>query len=317
MSLRQALVAGGCPIDKVNVLIESNLSSIAPRNPSNTAYTTVSGDMAGDATSSSPYHPSGCMQINLSPLSKEFRPRHPTPFVSRGYSPVSKRESLFECEDKAVQVLQEEVADHSGNQYRTLLFAGLPLSVTLLDLTEVIRGGQLLQISLRDGDKYARVSFLDPVAAERFLMHSEQNGIFIKGHKVSVVWNDRQLSLTPHLAHRTASGATRNLMIRYCKKYMTDESIREDLDHIHNLQIVSIHHSGPHCVISLSSVQGATAARSCMYTRQKYKSVRIEFYPDECAQPIPEWQPKDYHMSKSPCIEIRNRFEVFLDDSDE
>lgn len=183
MSLRQALVAGGCAIETVNVLIESNISSIAPRTPSNTAFTTVSSDLA-DGGTSSPCHPPDYMQISLSPLSKEFHPRHPTQFHPRAYSPVLKADSLSEGEDGTAHVLQEKSPIHSGNQHRTLLLTGLPPSVNLLDLTKVIRGGQLLQISLRDGDNYARVSFLDPEAAERFLMHSEQSGIFIKGQQV-------------------------------------------------------------------------------------------------------------------------------------
>ncbi|KIW19832.1 hypothetical protein PV08_00407 [Exophiala spinifera] len=316
MSLRQALVAGGCAVETVNVLIESNLSSIAPRTSSNAAFTTVSSDMA-DTGGGSPCHPSDCMQISLSPLSKEFHPRHSTQFHPPAYSPVLKTESPSECEGKTAHVLQEKVPIHPETQHRTILLTGLPPSVNLQDLTKAIRGGQILQMSLRDGDKYARVSFVDPDAAEMFLLHSEQSGVFIKGQRVRVLWNDRQMNLTPHLANRTASGATRNLVIRHYKKYMTADSIRQDLDHIHNLQVVSIRYSGPHCFISLTSVQGACAARSCMHTRQKYKCVQIEFYPDECAQPLPEWRPKEYHLSKSPCIEVRNRFEVLLDDSEE
>jgi hypothetical protein len=69
---------------------------------------------------------------------------------------------------------------------------------------------------------------------------------------------------------------------------MTVESIKEDLGHIHRLEVVSIAFGdASHAFISLNSVSHSLVARSCMSSRLKYRSTRIEFYPDECGQSLP------------------------------
>ena len=90
---------------------------------------------------------------------------------------------------------------------------------------------------------------------------------------------------------------TRNLVIRFVKPEMTAESICADVEHIHQCEVVGLRFELGHAFLSLSSIQSATHARSCFLSRLKYKGTRIEFYPDECDQPLPEAS-QPMHVSK-------------------
>lgn len=133
--------------------------------------------------------------------------------------------------------------------------------------------------------------------------------------QVEVFWDDRQHFLPGYLAQRIHNnGATRNLVIRFAKADMTEKSICEDLDHIYRLEIVKVHFEFGHAWISLNSVQQAVTARSCMGSRFKYKGTRIEFYPDECAEPLPPYvkrQPQSQPAtlrSKKSTYSFNNKF---------
>jgi hypothetical protein len=140
--------------------------------------------------------------------------------------------------------------------------------------------------------------------------------------QIEVFWDDRQHYLQGHLARQIYSnGATRNLVIRFAKPDMTEESIREDLDHIHQLEIVSIRFEFGHAWVSLNSVQQAVTARSCMGSRFKYKGTRIQFYPDECAEPLPPYvrrqpQPQPALSSKKSGYSFNNRFATLTVDDE-
>lgn len=62
-------------------------------------------------------------------------------------------------------------------------------------------------------------------------------------------------------------GASRNLVIQEYDNRHTEEIIREDLDHIHNLVVVKIEFIGGSCYIGLNSVHNAIYARQCMLSR--------------------------------------------------
>jgi hypothetical protein len=68
--------------------------------------------------------------------------------------------------------------------------------------------------------------------------------------------------------------------------------IREDLEHIHNLVVISVAVSKGDIYISTNSVHNALFARTCMISRSLYKGLKIEWYPDECASPLPCIQEK-------------------------
>jgi hypothetical protein len=123
-----------------------------------------------------------------------------------------------------------------------------------------------------------------------------------------------------HIARRVHNGATRNLVIRFVKPALTAESIREDLEHIHQLEVVDIAFEEGHAFISLNGINRAVTARTCMSSRLKYKGSRIEFFPDECEEPLPgivKKQCKRPSPNKAATVSHMNRFALLLEESDD
>ena len=73
--------------------------------------------------------------------------------------------------------------------------------------------------------------------------------------------------LPGHVANKIAIGATRNLVIHNRSPKHTEEAIRDDLEHIHNLVVIKISVSGDNVYISTNSVHNAMFARTCMMSR--------------------------------------------------
>lgn len=95
--------------------------------------------------------------------------------------------------------------------------------------------------------------------------------------------------------------------------FRTPESIRDDLEHIHNLEVVGVSTvTGGHILVSTNDVSLAVTARTCMGSRSKYKGSRIEFFPDECCEPLPPIVRKAFqgvpHSVKSR--KFTNKFET-------
>ena len=68
---------------------------------------------------------------------------------------------------------------------------------------------------------------------------------------------------------------------------VTEEQIRDHLDHIHNLVVVDVYFRGRDVHISINSIHNALFARTCMMSRTIYKGTRFDWAPDECAAPLP------------------------------
>ena len=67
---------------------------------------------------------------------------------------------------------------------RTITFAGVPDNASLKDITDVVRGGMLLDVFLRTTDHVAIVSFLHEEDAVRFYEHARKHDIYIKNKRV-------------------------------------------------------------------------------------------------------------------------------------
>ena len=89
-------------------------------------------------------------------------------------------------------------------------------------------------------------------------------------------------------------------MIRGIHPGITEQRLREDLDHIHNLVIINISYQNGDAFLSLNSVHNALFARTCMMSRGLYKGMRIEWYADECAQPLPRSNVMSRKENSSP-----------------
>ena len=140
--------------------------------------------------------------------------------------------------------------------------------------------------------------------------------------QVEVSWNDRQFVLPGHVANKIGIGATRNLAIREVHPNITEECLREDLDHIHNLVVIGVSFRNGDAFIELNSIHNSLFARTCMMSRAAYKGMKIEWYADECAQPLPKIQhaPRKENMGPSPAKKpdiTVNRFQLLGIDGSE
>lgn len=124
-----------------------------------------------------------------------------------------------------------------------------------------------------------------------------------------------------HVASKIGRGATRNLVLRDVNPSITEQRLREDLDHIHNLIIISVSFIAGDVYLSLNSVHNSLFARTCMMSRATYKGMRIEWYPDDCALPLPKVQNaarKDNIPSPKPKATLMlNRFQLLNTDDDD
>lgn len=170
--------------------------------------------------------------------------------------------------------------------FRSVQLLNIPEDATYADITAVVRGGILFEISLMRRSSTAVITFAETAAAEAYYTHVRNNYLYIKNRKVSkpsqdtkfpfisnlnlqidIRWSDRFQVLHDHFAKRIANGATRNLILRNCNASHSEASIRHDLDHIHGLEIVSITFYKGTCHISTNSVPSAMYARTCMMSR--------------------------------------------------
>ncbi|KAK4043261.1 hypothetical protein C8A01DRAFT_32578 [Parachaetomium inaequale] len=201
---------------------------------------------------------------------------------------------------------------------RTLQLSNLADGTTHADIVNAVRGGMLLDIFLRNHDRAVSVSFLNSEDAKKFYDHVRRHDLYIRNKRVEVKWNDRQFVLPGHVANKIGMGASRNLVIQGYDNRHTEDIIREDLDHIHNLVVVKVEFIGGNCYIGLNSVHNAISARQCMLSRLRYKGKKIGYDVDECAQPYP--QPalkvrKEAPPPKKAFTAVPNRFQLLnLDD---
>ncbi|EGD84357.1 uncharacterized protein TERG_00639 [Trichophyton rubrum CBS 118892] len=210
----------------------------------------------------------------------------------------------------------------NGSDNRTVSIKNVPDRATHRDITAAVRGGALVDVFLRSRDHMASVSFADTKAAQDFYNYAKRCNLCILDRPVDVSWAERQYSLSSYLASQMTNGASRNLIIRGVHPNVTEAMIREDMKHIHNLIIVSLSFNHGNVYISTNSVQKATFARNCMMSRMPYRIMRIEYYHDECADPLPKI--KEVHArgpsrpTAKPLNPMANRFQMLhLDDSEE
>ncbi|KAH6698972.1 hypothetical protein BKA61DRAFT_621766 [Leptodontidium sp. MPI-SDFR-AT-0119] len=204
---------------------------------------------------------------------------------------------------------------------RTILLSNLPDGTTHAEITEVVRGGMLLDIYLRANDRNASVSFLEESAAQEFFRYVKRHDLYIRGKRAEIRWNERQFILPGHVANKISIGATRNLVIQNCNPKHTEEVIREDLEHIHNLVVIKVDFRGQNCYISTNSVHNSMFARTCMMSRATYKGAKIEWDSDECAGPLQRPYQSRENLpvkKKKENAAPKNRFELLnLDDDDD
>jgi len=76
-----------------------------------------------------------------------------------------------------------DVSAGAGQHLRTLYFAGLAERTTMRDLLNVIKGGKILSINMRNSG--ATVTFFD--GAAEFLHWTKRNDIYLHGRRVRLL----------------------------------------------------------------------------------------------------------------------------------
>ncbi|OJK03712.1 hypothetical protein ASPACDRAFT_111654 [Aspergillus aculeatus ATCC 16872] len=217
---------------------------------------------------------------------------------------------------------RSEASAATPTDQRTVMIRNLPDRVTYRDVVDAVKSGALVHVYLRARERIASVSFVEEAAARSFLQHSNTHGLLVAGKRVETLWNDRQFYVPPYVRNKICNGASRNLVLYNVHPNVTEWVIRKDLEHIHNLIVISVKFNNGNAYISTNSVHNALFARSCMMSRFTYKGTRIGFYPDECAQsqgkvPIgPRHGVQDASAGKS--TSVLNRFHILsLDGADD
>lgn len=218
----------------------------------------------------------------------------------------SHADSPDQEEDQHSEEQRAPVTDH-----RTIHITNLPEGTTHKDLVGILRGGMLADIYLRN-DKSAQVTFLE--GAQDFMAYVKKNDLYLHYKRLEFRWSDRQYRIPAHVAYKVAQGATRNLLIRNAaSRHLNTEQIADHLDHIHNLAVVEAKIVDGDAYISINSIQNALFGRTCLMSRSLYKGLRIEWYPDDCATPLPQPLPRLYQrLQNSPTNPMKsvNRFSV-------
>ncbi|RWA13876.1 hypothetical protein EKO27_g1257 [Xylaria grammica] len=208
--------------------------------------------------------------------------------------------------------------EHLGGTFTPSYSADGPTDVHIDSFHQIHKPQPLLRSNVTE--HIASVSFVREEDAVRFYEHARKNDIYIKNKRVFIKWADRHFILPGHVANKMAAGATRNLIIRRCGAHHTEDSVRDDLQHIHNLLVIKVEFIGGSCYIKTNSVHNAMFARTCMMSRAKYKGSKIEWDVDECDQPFEVVQKTSLRPqppAKTPVAGTRNRFDMLrLDDDD-
>jgi hypothetical protein len=261
-------------------------------------------------------------------------------FYARHYS-FGQEDGSFpsdpEKEEHPSPVAKTERQQYARSEQRTIVAKNLAERTTHKDIVEIVRGGVVLDIFLRANDRSASISFVEGAAAQNFMNHAKRNDIYIHGKRVRQIfgpyifvlthiqlefaWNDRQFVLPGHVANKIGIGATRNLVIRGIHPNITEQRLRDDLDHIHNLIIINLFFRNGDAYLSLNSIHNSLFARTCMMSRAMYKGLRIEWYPDECAQPLLKtpYTPRKENPQRSvkKSNPVTNRFQMLNMDGTE
>jgi hypothetical protein len=132
--------------------------------------------------SSSGNWPTDPSPISVSPDSYSFEDEKSSVTSSEKAEDVKVGDAIEDCGEK--QGIQGNDFENN-HEDRTLLLTGLSNRATLADITKAIRGGQLLNLYIREHEHTAHVSFVDPMAAEAFLLYAKRTDLYIRGKRVS------------------------------------------------------------------------------------------------------------------------------------
>lgn len=343
--LKNALLQGGISTETLELLI-----SEAPRTDERRKNSSESGAWAEDITDHLPPYEyrnphtrlagsqtgSHVKNIGLTPDTGPYRNGNAENSHTTGRAQFSLRVPGYDRQvsfgaapssvpdeggfDDADSVLEDIAPANSAGpapppsqERRTLYFNGFSDRTSYRDLLSVIKGGKLLSVNLRP-ERSGTVTFLDGNAASEFLAWAKKHDIYLHSKRIEVKWADRQYRLNGHIYNKILGGATRNIIVHNAiNNGLTEASIRADMEHIHNLDIIDVQFRNGDAYVSTNSVHNALFARTCMMSRTAYKGCKVEFFRDECDCPLPVSMSKPKAPPPEPikkCGSVTNRFNL-------
>jgi hypothetical protein len=96
--------------------------------------------------------------------------------------PDASAEAFFEGGDG--DQTQGRRVQYPKHAKRTVLLSKLPEGAAHAEIVEVIRGGMLLDIYVRNADRAAAISFLEEDHAKDFFYHVKRNDLYVRGKRV-------------------------------------------------------------------------------------------------------------------------------------
>ncbi|KAF2828511.1 carbon-nitrogen hydrolase [Ophiobolus disseminans] len=294
--LKSALFRGGLTNETLDTLLEGE-NGVTASNASHYDYHTNKAHPQAGTSFSSANH---SFHNEASPVSDDTaigRSLHSHAQPRSGFQRMASYEQPGSSIDTPTKGSDDKDAQRVPlHDQRTVHITNLSDRTTHKDLAGIIRGGRLLDIFLRN-DRSATVSFVE--GAAEFLAYAKRNDIYLHTKRLEFRWAERQFHVPGHVSNKIAGGATRNLVVRGVGGKLTADQITDHLDHIHNLVVVDINFRNGDAYISTNSIHNALFGRTCMMSRTAYKGLRIDYYPDECATPLPRPAVKAYATRSS------------------
>ena len=94
------------------------------------------------------------------------------------FTPILEKDDAFLAPSRTDRPHYEKV------EQRTVLIKGLGEKPTHKEVTAVVRGGTVLDIYMRLGERSASVSFVEGKSAQDFFQYSRRNDIYANGKRV-------------------------------------------------------------------------------------------------------------------------------------
>ena len=197
--LRTTLIAGGVPQQTLDILANTSIPK----------FTSDRSPPDGPRITDSPHTASPSPRLDEKTLTRNQRTRlidnqlshnifgDRTPSNSQSAS-LNPDSYAFDYEDRQtsvsfggkacpVQESNEMGAKFENNRdRRSVILRGILERTTLKDLTDVIRGGQVLNLFIRPRARTAVVTFVEATAAETFFNYARHSYMFILGKRVSL-----------------------------------------------------------------------------------------------------------------------------------
>ncbi|KAF2786137.1 hypothetical protein K505DRAFT_368477 [Melanomma pulvis-pyrius CBS 109.77] len=318
--LKSALFRGGLTAETLNTLLSGENEVAQEKEVPPAAYNTSSWEEAFvrpqpvPVTMKPPRHFESSPDSDNTAVGDTLQPRQPHSY--HGVYSFGQPDSSIDTTSKGDDFQASSNQRVPIHDQRTILINNLSDRATHKDLVGIIRGGRLLDIFLRN-DRSATISFVE--GAQEFLAYAKRKDIYLHTKRLEFRWNERQFHVPPHVSNKIANGASRNFVVRGAAKKFTETQIRDHLDHIHNLVVVDINFKKDDVYISTNSIHNALFARTCMMSRTAYKGLRIDWYPDECATPLPRPNVKAHTQAQvvpTKPVPITNRYTLLDTSSD-